>query len=301
MSQNLERKRSLLNNSDESNCSDDGTPNEEIDSTTNRKISKTEKDDATSSSSSYSSIHSSEEEDDLKPNPKQLITGSFLSQSLTDPKHEKRLFSKICGPSNIMYFAEALKDWIKTPHNDDFTFTSIPLNILDKLIWNEKWKMELVRDENLQKKLIHHIIETLYTQSRELFLEKKFGLINFNFKCFRKTAKHFNTDKVNLFTKITPENMPNSEELSKIYNKREEVCRYLRPEDVETFRNFFLTTYEHRKQVYCDCCIQMYIQTELKDHKDDQFKQSFPTKFEKDGLSNHGGPVDDYADFQKYH
>ena len=214
-----------------------------------------------------------------------LNIGSIYKRSLKNVNFVTEIFSKICGPHNVVYISDVLKEWIERPYDDYFVFTSIPLKLLDKFVYVDEWRTELYLDTKLQKKFVHYVIKVLLKQVKSQYVHTYVGDLNFESQCFRKGAALFNSNNLNLFSTVTEENLPEIETVNRMFKNAVPDPNFITPNDVEMYRQYFLSHYETDKLKKCDCCIQMYIKEDLAKHEDEQFKRIFPQLYRLEGLS----------------
>lgn len=311
MSKKVEKKRPfiidsqpILNSSEKSSNSSDSETNDNNQHTSKRKKLSHTPNSSTSRtltpSPSISEHYSSEESSCLSTDNGSSDEGNIFKQSLNNSKFVDEIFSKICGPGNVTFISDILKEWIQTPYGDDFYFTYIPKNILNEFIYVDQWKNELFLDLKLQKKFIHHVIHILLNQAKEKYVDDFSSNLHFQSKCFRNGASKFNSKNLNLFSTVTKKNMPNSELLRRMFGNKIPHPEYITPKNVDKYRLYFLAHYQMYKHKNCDCCIQMYIREDLKKHNDESFKRIFPQLYKLEGLSKTYTEFKNYREFLNY-
>ena len=190
---------------------------------------------------------------------------------------------------DVGLIAHILKDWL---YKKQGLPKFIPKRILNKVILDTKlgriFKERIVKekDEKLQQEFLQHVFETLVEEKRCNVVYK---IINDNKEtfqgCFIKAVEYFNDSNLDIFTKITTENMPSATTLSNLLECTVEVAECLKPEEIDIVRQYILNQQEIKLLKSCNCCVQTYINNDLQNHKKTDFKNNFKKIFsEKESL-----------------
>ena len=181
---------------------------------------------------------------------------------------------------NLGHVSYILRDWIKSKKQ-----LPIPCELIDSVFTIdydgdlESLKQSMKKDVDFQKMFLDHIIDNLVDETRCNFVSEKLNHFYIRDRCFRELAGIFNTNNLDINTKVTAENMPETDSIIKLLRCTKEIAECITPKELDTIRKFILHQNEIQKNSTCDCCIQTYISKDIKVHKKKKFAKKFVAQY----------------------